>query len=214
MQNENKDSIYSLRLLENLVDCNSYQARLTLDEAADLFGSEKVFNEIIPNALSTLGEKWKTGEVALMQIYAASKIVEEAIGKISTNIKSHPIINFKIVIGSLDTHGLGKNIISRFLKAKGITVIDLGTEVLPQNFVETANKNNAALILVSALMLHTCQDAELVRKLLDKQNLKIPMMVGGAPFNFDSTLWMRVGANATGKNVLEVIEQIEELLVK
>jgi methanogenic corrinoid protein MtbC1 len=214
MQTENKASTYSLLLFDNLVDCNRYQARLILNEAAELFGSKKVFNEIIPNALATLGEKWTTGEVALMQIYAASKIVEEAIGQISNDMKNHPSIGFKIIIGSLDTHGLGKNIISRFLKAEGIKVIDLGTEVSPENFVEAANKNGADALLVSALMLHTCQNAELIRELLDKQNLKIPMIVGGAPFNFDSSLWKRVGANATGRNVLEVVEQIKELLIK
>jgi trimethylamine corrinoid protein len=205
---------YSVQLLETLMDCDRFEAGAILDEAAKHLGTERVFNDIVPVTMNALGEKWANGEAALTQIYAASRIIEDAIRRLAPNLKIQSEINCKIVIGSLDYHGLGKNILTRFLKASGVEVIDLGTGVSPERFVETAIKNNVNAILVSALMFHTCLQAERVKILLNKKGVNIPMMVGGAPFNFDSDLWKKVGADAVGSNACETFIELKEMLKK
>ncbi len=190
-------SAYSERLLEYLIDCDSYNAKLLLDEAKVRLGLECVLAEVIPFALNVLGEKWSSGEVALLQVYAASKIAEQEIAQLSKGLKNSAKIKHKVVIGSLDSHGLGKKIVARFLKASGVEVVDLGIEVTPEFFVETAIKEKAEAILISALMLNTSIRAKRVREFMNVANLNIPLMVGGAPYNFDAGLWRRMGADAT-----------------
>ena len=214
MSNLSSVSVYSERLLEYLIDCDSYNVKLVLDEAKVRLGLECVLAEVIPFALNVLGEKWSSGEVALMQVYAASKIAEQEITRLSEGLKTAVKIKHKVVIGSLDSHGLGKNIVARFLKASGVEVVDLGIEVTPEVFVETAIKEQAEAILISALMFNTSIRAKRVRELMDSADLRIPLMVGGAPYNFDAGLWRRMGADATSKNVLEAALELEEVLAK
>lgn len=201
-------------LLESLLDCDRLKARTILDEAAKRLGPEKVFSNVIPLALNSLGERWAKGEVALTQIYAASRIVEEAMERLSPNLQTTSELKCKVVIGALDYHGLGKNIITKFLRASGVEVIDAGTSISPERLAETAVKNKADAILVSALMLHVCIQTERIKQILASQGLKIPIMVGGAPFNFDSELWKKVGADAQGKNICETFNELKELLKK
>jgi trimethylamine corrinoid protein len=169
---------------------------------------------VVPFALNVLGEKWSNGEVALMQVYAASKIAEQEITRLSEGLRNSAKIKHKVVIGSLDSHGLGKNIVARFLKANGVKVVDLGIEVTPEVFVETAIKEQVEAILISALMFNTSIKSKRVRELMDSADLRIPLMVGGAPYNFDAGLWRRMGADATSKNVLEAALELEEVLAK
>ena len=185
-----------------------------MDEAVKHVGSDKLFNDVIPLALNSLGERWAKGEVALTQIYAASRIVEEAMDRFSPALQTSEALKCKVVVGALDYHGLGKNIITKFLRASGVEVIDLGTNISPELMAETAFKNNADAILVSALMLHVCFQTERIKRILESQGLKIPIMVGGAPFNFDNGLWMKVGADARGRNICETFKELKELLAK
>ena len=103
---------------------------------------------------------------------------------------------------------------ARFLKASGVGVVDLGIEVTPEVFVQAAIKEQADAILISALMFNTSIRAKRVRELMDAAGLRIPLMVGGAPYNFDAGLWRRMGADATRKNVLEAALELEEVLAK
>lgn len=202
------------RLIESLLDCDRLTAKKIMDEAAEKLGTEKVFIDLIPFAMNSLGEQWAKGDLALTQIYAASRIVEDTMDRLSPNLQSLSELKCRVVVGALDYHGLGKNIIIRFLKASGVEVIDLGTNITPEQMVEVTVNRKADAILVSALMVHSCQHVERIRQLLNEGDVKIPIMVGGAPFNFDSALWKRVGADAKGSNVCETFNELKELLKK
>ena len=203
----------SVSLLESLMDCDQFRAEKIIDDSKKHLGTDKTFNDIIPAALLDLGEKWSKGEAALTQVYAASKIIEAAMDKLP--IQQVPCsIKCKVVVGALDYHALGKNIIARFLRAGGVEVIDLGISVTPERLAQTAIENGADALLVSALMVHACFDIERIREMFDNKNVKIPIMVGGAPFNFDKELWSKVGANAMGNNTCDVIRELKGLLNK
>jgi methanogenic corrinoid protein MtbC1 len=211
---EKDERMFSSRLLETLLDCDCLKARAVMDEAAKHLGTEKVFSNVIPFALNSLGARWEKGEVALTQIYAASKIVEETMDRLSPDLQTTAQLKCKVVVGALDYHGLGKNIIIKFLRASGVEVIDLGTNISPERLAESAIKNKADAILVSALMLHVCLQTKRIKQILKSQGLKIPIMVGGAPFNFDAGLWKKVGADAKGRNICETFSELKELLGK
>jgi len=185
-----------------------------MDEAEKHLGTEKVFSSIIPSTLNSLGERWAKGELALTQIYAAARIVEETMDRLSPDVHTISQIKCKVVVGALDYHGLGKNIITKFLRASGVKVIDLGTNIRPERVAEVAVENKVNAILISALMLHVCFETKRIKQIINRQGLKIPIMVGGAPFNFDRDLWKKVGADAEGRNICETFGELKELLKK
>ncbi|WP_092226422.1 cobalamin-dependent protein [Desulforhopalus singaporensis] len=93
--------------------------------------------------------------------------------------------NFVYVIGyyKTDLHDIGKNLVKLMFEGKGIKVIDLGTDVAPQDFVDSAIEENADVIACSALLTTTMPIMEDVVKIATEKGIrdKVKIMIGGAP---------------------------------
>ena len=79
-----------------------------------------------------------------------------------------------------DIHDIGKNILILLLENYGFTVIDLGKDVPCADVLKAAIENKAAFIGLSALMTTTMPRMREMAELLRKENLEIPLFVGGA----------------------------------
>ncbi len=84
-----------------------------------------------------------------------------------------------------DIHDIGKNIVSVMLENHGFRVIDLGKDVESDLIIQTAWKEKADLIGLSALMTTTMQQMAVVADKLQQQGLKIPLLLGGAVLTED-----------------------------
>jgi methylmalonyl-CoA mutase cobalamin-binding domain/chain len=91
----------------------------------------------------------------------------------------------KAVLGTVkgDLHDIGKNLVRIMLEGKGIEVIDLGTDVAPEKFIQAAIDNDAKIVACSALLTTTMG---VMKDVVDKAKEmgvrdKLAIMVGGAP---------------------------------
>ena len=91
----------------------------------------------------------------------------------------------KIVIGTVrgDLHDIGKNLVKMMIEGKGIEVIDLGTDVPAEKFVQTAIENQCQVICLSALLTTTMGVMADVVSEAEKAGIrdKVKIMIGGAP---------------------------------
>lgn len=163
-------------------------AELTNNALADGINSETILNEALIPGMEVIGEQFRNHEIFLPDVLLAARAMN-----ISTEIlKPHLIKDAvpalgKIVIGTIqgDLHDLGKNLVGIMLKGAGYEVIDLGKDVAPADFVDTAEKENAQIIGMSALLTTTMPGMKEVVNLLKERKLegKIKTIVGGAPVN-------------------------------
>ncbi|POS02566.1 5-methyltetrahydrofolate--homocysteine methyltransferase [Flavobacterium croceum DSM 17960] len=79
-----------------------------------------------------------------------------------------------------DVHDIGKNIVSVVLACNNFEIIDLGVMVPPEKIIETAVKENVDIIGLSGLITPSLDEMVYLAKELDKLNIKIPIMIGGA----------------------------------
>jgi methylmalonyl-CoA mutase cobalamin-binding domain/chain len=104
----------------------------------------------------------------------------------------------KACIGTVkgDLHDIGKNLVKMMMEGKGFEVIDLGTDVAPDTFVETAAKENCQIICLSALLTTTMSGMEDVVKAAEAAGIrdKVKIMVGGAPLT--DAFCRKIGADA------------------
>jgi len=112
-----------------------------------------------------------------------------------------------VILGNIedDFHSLGRRLISIFLSSSGWKVVDLGNDITAEEFVDAAVKENAKIIMVSAMMYTTAKKIITVREEINRRGLqgKIALAIGGAIFNLREGLWKKVGADGTAKNVIE-----------
>ena len=175
--------------------------------AKGLSPEEVVFNIIVPSLDSMMYRLVEKGEVNLAQHFFASQMASELTEELMKKFAKTPEILATIVIGTSpgDFHGLGKRIVSGCLKAHTMNVIDLGLNVAPDKFVEMAISHKANIIAISSMMYHTATGENgclKVRAILKERQLesKIKIIVGGAPYRFDTELYKKVQADSWGEN--------------
>ena len=103
----------------------------------------------------------------------------------------------KVCIGTVqgDLHDIGKNLVKMMMEGKGLEVVDLGTDVAPETFVQTAIEQNCQVICCSALLTTTMPVMEEVVKAAEVAGIrdKVKIMIGGAPVNEE--FCKRIGAD-------------------
>ena len=91
----------------------------------------------------------------------------------------------RVVIGTVkgDLHDIGKNLVKMMMEGKGLEVVDLGTDVAPETYVQTAVEQGCQIICCSALLTTTMGMMEEVVKKAEEAGIrdKVKIMVGGAP---------------------------------
>jgi dimethylamine corrinoid protein len=112
----------------------------------------------------------------------------------------------------LDTHDIGKNMVRIMFETGGFNVIDLGRDVPPQRFVDTAREAKADIIALSTLMTTTMEGMGTVVRLLDEADIRngIKVMVGGGPIS--PGFAKRIGADGYAVNAAEAVKVARELV--
>jgi methylmalonyl-CoA mutase cobalamin-binding domain/chain len=182
-----------------------------------------VFKVVIPAVEELMSGINKDPDANLAQHFMTAQIAAEVTEKMLEKFQHPPEIIGRVVIGTAsgDLHSLGKRIVMGCLKALMVETIDLGVNVTAQRFVDEAVAHDAQVIAVSAMMVHTAtgeHGALGVRKLLRERGIedRIRIVVGGAPYRFDSELFKNVGADAwasdgvsAGKVIVDLIKEVK-----
>ena len=175
-----------------------YQAILTGDaetaikvtEAAlanDVDPTELVNTQMIP-AMDEVGRRFEANEYFVPELLIAARAMKGALKLLQPKLAEQGVEPVgRVVIGTVkgDLHDIGKGLVASMLEGGGFNVIDLGTDVSAEKFVETAKENNAQIIALSALLTTTMLSMkDVIQAVKDagmEQQCKV--MVGGAPVN-------------------------------
>jgi 5-methyltetrahydrofolate--homocysteine methyltransferase len=119
----------------------------------------------------------------------------------------------KVVIGTVkgDLHDIGKNLVGIMLEGAGFEIIDLGTDVAPEAFVDRAVAEGASFIGLSALLTTTMVNMKAVVETVQARGLnnRIRVVVGGAPVT--AAFAEEIGADAYGYDASNAVTLIKEM---
>jgi 5-methyltetrahydrofolate--homocysteine methyltransferase len=145
-----------------------------------------VLNEGMVSAMAEVGRLFEAGEYYVPEMLIAARAMQTGLAVlkprlVSSNFKS----TGKVAIGTVkgDLHDIGKNLVSMMLEGAAFEIIDLGTDVSPEKFVEAVNKQSPNLIAMSALLTTTMPNMKTTIEALKQAGLrdKVKIMIGGAP---------------------------------
>lgn len=147
-----------------------------------------ILNEGLLSGMMIIGGKFKNNEVFVPEVLVAARAMNAGLTILEpklVEIGNEPV--GKAVIGTVkgDLHDIGKNLVAMMLKGAGFEVIDVGVDVEPDVFVQTAEDNQADVICMSALLTTTMPNMQACIDALNEKGLrdKYIVMVGGAPVN-------------------------------
>jgi 5-methyltetrahydrofolate--homocysteine methyltransferase len=149
-------------------------------------GAASVLNDGLIAAMDKVGELFKAGEIYVPEVLLAAKAMHAGMDVLKPElVKSGVESRGKVVVGTVrgDLHDIGKNLVAMMLEGAGFEIIDLGNDVPAVEFVEAAEKNDAQVIGMSALLTTTMHVMKETVDLLKEKNLdgKVKTMIGGAP---------------------------------
>ena len=148
----------------------------------------RILDEGLLAGMNIIGEKFKDNEVYVPEVLVAARAMNMGVALLKPHLASSDIqTTGKVCIGTVqgDMHDIGKNIVKMMLEGKGFEVIDLGVDVPPEVFVQTAREQDCQIICCSALLTTTLEVLEKVVQACIKAGIRdrVKIMVGGAPVN-------------------------------
>ncbi len=154
-----------------------------IDEGID---AKVILDEGLLSGMSIIGEKFKNNEIFVPEVLVAARAMNMGATLLKPLLAESGVkANGKVCIGTVkgDLHDIGKNLVKMMMEGKGLEVVDLGTDVSPETFVNTARDENCDIICCSALLTTTMGVMADVVKALEESGLrdKVSIMIGGAP---------------------------------
>lgn len=165
--------------------------------------------------MNVIGEQFRKHEIFLPDVLLAAKAMYSGMDQLKPLLIKEGIPSAgKVVIGTVkgDLHDIGKNLVGIMLKGAGFEVIDLGKGVFAEQFVETAVKEQAKVIGMSALLTTTTPLMKNVTDLLRENGLnnQIKTIIGGAPVSKEFA--QEIGADAYAYDAAKAVECVKQLI--
>ncbi|SHF02600.1 Methanogenic corrinoid protein MtbC1 [Marinitoga hydrogenitolerans DSM 16785] len=172
-----------------------------------------LIEKLIVESLEKIGELWENGEISLAQVYISGIICEELMGKWikDTQVKNKIDLNLAIVVLE-DYHTLGKKIVQSILQSAGYVLKDYGMGKSVDEVVDLVIKDNIEILLISTLMLPSALKVNYLKRKLQEKGKKTKIIVGGAPFRIDKTLWKDVEADAHATHAFQIFEILKKMV--
>ena len=148
--------------------------------------AQTILTEGLLKGMDVVGEKFKNNEIFVPEVLVAARAMNMGVALLKPLLAAQGVkASGKVCIGTVqgDLHDIGKNLVKMMMEGKGLEVVDLGTDVAPETYVQTAVEQGCQIICCSALLTTTMGMMEEVVKKAEEAGIrdKVKIMVGGAP---------------------------------
>ena len=137
------------------------------------------------DGMNIVGDLFGEGKMFLPQVVKSARVMKQAVAYLNPFIEATKEVgdtNGKIVMATVkgDVHDIGKNIVGVILQCNNYEIIDLGVMVPTDTIIKTAIAENADMIGLSGLITPSLDEMVYVAKEMQRQGLKLPLLIGGA----------------------------------
>ena len=167
--------------IDEFIEIDVEEARLTANKAIE------VIEISLMNGMNVVGDLFGSGKMFLPQVVKSARVMKKAVAYLLPFIESEKDATASSSAGKVlmatvkgDVHDIGKNIVSVVLACNNFEIIDLGVMVPPEKIIDAAIKENVDIIGLSGLITPSLDEMVYLAKEMDKLNIKIPIMIGGA----------------------------------
>lgn len=186
-------------IYEAILEGNKAVAQEGLQKAVDAnVAPESILNEALIPAMTEVGRLYEEGEYFVPEMLISARAMQAGMVILKPLLVEAEIEPAgKVVIGTVqgDLHDIGKNLVSMMLEGAGFEVVDLGTDMPADMFIEAIVENKADILALSALLTTTMPQQKTVIDRLKETGLRdqVKVIVGGAPVTEDYA--QEIGAN-------------------
>jgi len=193
------------------------------EKVADLVGqaieAEVPTVEILDHGLiagmNVVGGRFRNHEMFLPEVLLSARAMTAGVALLKPLLIAEKVPSRgKVVLGSVegDLHDIGKNLVGIMLEGAGFEVVDLGTDVPAERFIDAAIAENASIIGLSSLLTTTMALMKGVVDLVEEKGLsgQLKVIVGGAPLSEEFA--RSIGAQGYAYDAANAVEKVLALV--
>lgn len=138
------------------------------------------------DGMNVVGDLFGEGKMFLPQVVKSARVMKKAVAYLQPFIEAEKTESAqyagKVLMATVkgDVHDIGKNIVSVVLACNNYEIVDLGVMVPPEIIIQRAVEEQVDVIGLSGLITPSLDEMVYLAKELDRQNIKIPLLIGGA----------------------------------
>ncbi|MFP4059146.1 MAG: cobalamin B12-binding domain-containing protein [Bacteroidota bacterium] len=175
--------------------------------------ADDILQKALVPAMEKVGGKFRENKIFVPQVLMSAKAMNTAMEHLKPHFLSGSVKRKGVfVIGTVagDLHDIGKNLVSMMVEGNGWEVIDLGTDVGPEKFIEALKEKQPVAIGLSALLTTTMTNMEAAVKEIKGINPDVKILIGGAPVNDDFKT--KIGADFYSPDPQGAVEFLNQLV--
>lgn len=164
--------------------------------------------------MDDVGARFQRGEAFVPEMLLAARAMKESMVILEPSLVEAGIRpEFKAIIGTVqgDLHDIGKNLVAMMWRGANFEVIDLGTNVPAERFVDAALEHHADIIGLSALLTTTMPSMKTTICALREAGFHdTKIIIGGAPITQDFAT--QIGADAFAPDAASAVDVARKLM--
>lgn len=192
------------------------QAKALVNDAISAgMDPQEIIDGYLVKGMEEIGEKFEKGLAFVPNLLLAARAMKGCLDILTPLMKDGCASSLgTVVIGTVkgDLHDIGKNLVASMLEGCGFKVVNLGTDVSAQKFIDVVREYDARIVCLSALLTTTMTYMKEIVDAFVAEGLreKVRIMVGGAPVN--AAFASQVGADGYSANANEAVALAKSLL--
>jgi len=174
-------------IFDSILNGDQNTAIKKVNEAIDKgIDPSNILNEGMVAAMAEVGRLFEEGEYFVPEMLISARAMQSGLSILKPKLVQADIKAVgKVVAGTVkgDLHDIGKNLVCMMLEGAAFEIIDLGSDVTPEKFVNAIKEKGANIVAMSALLTTTMPNMKTTIQALKDAGLrdKVKVMVGGAP---------------------------------
>jgi 5-methyltetrahydrofolate--homocysteine methyltransferase len=189
--------------------------RLTEQGLAEGTSPNDIINKGLIAGMEGIAVRFKNNEIFVPEVMLAAKAMQAGLTILKPLLaeSEHEPIG-RVIIGTVkgDQHDIGKNLVAMMLEGAGFEVVDLGSNVTIERFLNAIKDNKPQILALSALLTTTMPEMASLIARLENENLRkeVKIMIGGAPVS--QSYADKIGADGYAADAGKAVEVAKSLL--
>jgi len=174
---------------------------------------KRILEEGLIAGMNVVGKRFKANEIYVPEVLIAARAMKggmELLQPKLTEAGVKPVAT--VVLGTVkgDLHDIGKNLVGMMLTGGGMKVVDVGTDVSADKFIQACKSENAKILALSALLTTTMPQMGEVVKAAKAAGVQVKTMIGGAPVT--QSFAEEIGADGYAPDAASAVDLARSLL--
>ena len=157
---------------------------LTQQAVDEGVGPQKIMDDGLIAGMDVVGKRFKANEFYVPEVLIAARAMNAGMTVLEPKLAEAGVEPIgTVVLGTVkgDLHDIGKNLVGMMLTGTGLKVVDVGTDVAAEKFVEACKESGAQVCAMSALLTTTMPQMAEVVKAVKEAGVSVKTIIGGAP---------------------------------